>query len=334
MLISLVTGATGFVGFHVAQELIARGEHVRVLVRPSSRLDNVHALHASLTEVVIGDLTDAASLRQALQKCDTLYHVAADYRLWAKDPNELYRSNVDGTRLLLESAQEANVRRIVYTSTVGALGIPRDGTSGTETTPVAESDMIGHYKRSKFLAEEVARQFAAEGLPVVIVNPSTPVGERDIKPTPTGQIIVDFLNRRLPVYVDTGLNLIDVHDTAADILLAAEHGRIGERYILGNRNTSMKEMLQMLAAITGLPAPKMQLPYAAAWLAVGIENVIVDKILGRVPAHPFEGVKMARHKMFFDASKAVKELGLPQSPVEQALARAVAWFTANGYVRK
>lgn len=331
---TLVTGATGFVGFHVAQQLTARGEHIRVLVRPNSRLDNVRALNAALVEQAVGDLTDADSLRQAMRGCDTLYHVAADYRLWARDTGELYRANVDGTRQLLEIARDAGVGKIVYTSTVGALGIPHDGTPGNEETPVTEASMIGHYKRSKFLAEEAVRQMTREGLPAVIVNPSTPIGERDIKPTPTGQIIVDFLNRKLPVYVDTGLNLIDVRDTAAGILLAAERGRIGERYILGNRDTSLQEMLGMLADITGLAAPKVQMPYALAWLAVGMENVIVDRVLRRAPAHPFEGVKMARHKMYFDASKAVKELGLPQSPVEEALRRAVEWFRANGYVKK
>ena len=331
---SLVTGATGFVGFHVAQQLVARGETVRVLARPNSRLDNIHALGKTNVELVYGDLTDGESLRQAIRGCDTLYHVAADYRLWAKDPQELYRANVDGTRQLLAIAKEAGLQKIVYTSTVGALGIPHDGTSGNEDTPVAVENMIGHYKRSKFLAEEAVRQFAGEGLPVVIVNPSTPVGERDIKPTPTGQIIVDFLNRKMPAYVDTGLNLIDVRDCAAGILLAGERGRIGERYILGCRNTSMREMLQMLATITGLPAPKVKMPYALAWLAVGAENMIMDRVLNRAPAHPFEGVKMARHKMFFDASKAVKELHLPQSPVEDALQRAVEWFRANSYVKK
>ena len=334
VLTALVTGATGFVGFHVAQQLVARGERPRVLARPSSRQDNIQALGANAVDVAWGDLTDSESLRSALRGCDTLYHVAADYRLWARDPQELYRANVDGTRQLLEIARDEGVRKIVYTSTVGALGIPHDGTSGDETTPVSEANMIGHYKRSKFQAEEVARQFANDGLPVVIVNPSTPVGERDIKPTPTGQIIVDFLNRKMPAYVDTGLNLIDVRDCANGILQAGERGKIGERYILGHRNTSMREMLGMLADITGLPAPRVQMPYALAWLAVGVENIVVDRIMGRAPAHPFEGVKMARHKMFFDASKAVKELGLPQSPVEDALRRAVEWFTANGYVKR
>jgi len=330
---SLVTGATGFVGCHVARLLASRGDLVRVLVRKSSRRENLAGLPAESTEVVTGDLTDPASLREAMRGCARLYHVAADYRLWAKDPGELYRANVDGTRALLQAARDAGVERVVYTSTVGALGIPADGTPGVEDSPVRESDMIGHYKRSKFLAEAQAARFAADGLDLVIVNPSTPVGEQDIKPTPTGQIIVDYLNRRLPAYVDTGLNLIDVHDVAAGILLAGEHGRSGERYILGNLNVSLKSMLEMLAEITGLPAPKVRLPYAAAWLAVGIENLITEHVLRRAPAHPFEGVKMARHTMYFDSAKAVRELGLPQSSVPAALRRAVDWFRANGYAK-
>lgn len=330
--LSLITGATGFVGCHVARLLASLGRPIRVLVRPGSRRDNVAGLPQDVAEIVVGDLTDPASLRSALNGCSRLYHVAADYRLWSKDPQELYRANVDGTRSLLQAAVDAGVERVVYTSTVGALGIPHDGTPGTEDTPVRESDMIGHYKRSKFLAEAEASRFAANGLNVVIVNPSTPVGENDIKPTPTGKIIVDFLNRRLPAYVDTGLNLIDVRDVAAGILLAGEHGRTGERYILGNKNMTLKAMLDLLAEITGQPAPAVKMPYAAAWLAVGIENLIAEHILRREPAHPFEGVKMARHTMFFDPAKAVCELGLPQSPVSEALRRAVEWFRANGYV--
>ena len=330
---ALVTGATGFVGCHVARQLAAHGEKMRLLVRASSRRDNIEALDSRLVEVVCGDLTDAASLRDALHGCDTLYHVAADYRLWSKDPQELYRANVDGTRSLLQAAGDAGVTKIVYTSTVGALGIPHDGTPGTESTPVSEADMIGHYKRSKYLAEQEALRFAEQGLPIVIVNPSTPVGENDIKPTPTGQIILDFLNRRLPAFIDTGLNLVDVRDVAAGIILAGEKGQVGERYILGNRDMSLREMLGTLATITGMPAPRIQMPYAVAWLAVGIENVIAERILHRAPAHPFEGVRMARHKMYFSAEKAVRELGMPQSPVEDALQRAVDWFRANGYVQ-
>lgn len=329
---ALVTGGTGFVGSHVARQLAARGERIRALARPNSRRDNLADLDARLVEFVCGDLTDPDSLREAVRGCDTLYHVAADYRLWAKDPQELYRANVDGTRHLLQAALDAGVSKVVYTSTVGALGIPKDGTPGTEDTPVSEAAMIGHYKRSKFLAEQEARRFAERGLPVVIVNPSTPVGENDIKPTPTGQVIVDFLNRRLPAYIDTGLNLIDVRDVAAGMLLAAERGRVGERYILGNANSTLKEILELLADITGMPAPKARMPYAVAWLAVGVENIVAERLLHRAPAHPFEGVKMARHKMYFDASKAVKELGLPQSSLHEALARAVAWFRAHGYV--
>jgi len=330
---ALVTGATGFVGCHVARQLAERGEKMRLLVRASSRRDNIEALDSRLVEVVCGDLTDTASLRDALHGCDTLYHVAADYRLWSKDPQELYRANVDGTRSLLQAAGDAGVTKIVYTSTVGALGIPHDGTPGTESTPVSEADMIGHYKRSKYLAEQEALRFAEQGLPIVIVNPSTPVGENDIKPTPTGQIILDFLNRRLPAFIDTGLNLVDIRDVAAGIILAGEKGQVGERYILGNRDMSLREMLGTLATITGMPAPRIQMPYAVAWLAVGIENVIAERILHRAPAHPFEGVRMARHKMYFSAEKAVRELGMPQSPVEQALRRAVDWFRANGYVQ-
>lgn len=329
----LVTGATGFVGHHVAKRLIERGCKINVLSRPNSRRDNLNALLKGSYEVVEGDLTDAESLKRAMRGVRTLYHVAADYRLWSKDPQELYRANVDGTRTLLQIAMDSGVERVVYTSTVGALGIPKDGSSGTENTPVSESNMIGHYKRSKFLGESAAQEFAGKGLSLVIVNPSTPVGENDIKPTPTGRIILDFLNRKIPAYVDTGLNLIDVRDCAEGIILAGERGRSGERYILGNRNMSLREMLEALSAITGLPAPKVRLPYGVAWLAVGIENVIADRILRREPEHPFEGVKMAKYKMFFDATKAVNELGLPQSDPLKALRRAVEWFRENRYVK-
>ena len=329
----LVTGATGFIGHHVAKLLVERGRKIRVTVRASSRTENIDCLNPEFVEKAEADLTNPESLKSALHGVKTLYHVAADYRLWAKDPQELYRANVDGTRALLQIAKEAGVEKIVYTSTVGALGIPKDGTSGTESTPVSEANMIGHYKRSKFLAEQVAQEFASGGLPLVIVNPSTPVGENDIKPTPTGQIILDFLNRKLPAYVDTGLNLIDVRDCAEGILLAGERGRIGERYILGNQNVSLREMLEMLSEITGLPAPKVKLPYQFAYVAVGIENLIAEHIFHKAPEHPFEGVKMAKYKMFFDASKAVNELGLRQSDVRLALKRAVDWFRANGYVK-
>ncbi len=331
---ALVTGGTGFVGSHVARLLVERGVSIRVLARAGSRKDNLAGLNPALCEIVTGDLNDANSLREAIQGCDALYHVAADYRLWSRDPQELYRTNIEGTRALLQAALDAGVQTVVYTSTVGALGIPGDGSSGTEDTPVSEARMIGHYKRSKFLAEREALSFVAKGLPVVVTNPSTPVGEQDIKPTPTGQIIVDFLNRKMPAYLDTGLNLIDVRDVAEGTLLAGEHGKPGEKYILGNRNMTLKEILETLSQITGVPAPKIQIPYPVAYLAVGLEQIFTTQVLRRAPAHPFEGVKMAKHRMFFDASKAVRELGLPQSPIEEALRRAVEWYQANGYVRR
>ena len=323
----LVTGGTGFVGSHIVRALLERGRSVRCLARPQSRRDNLEGLPV---EIVEGDLTDAASLARAAAGADTLYHAAADYRLWAKDPNDLYRANVGGTHLLFEAASAARVRRVVYTSSVAALGLTDDGSPANEETPVARDRIIGHYKKSKYDAERIAVSWAKRGLPVVIVNPSTPVGERDIKPTPTGQMIVDFLNRRMPAYVDTGLNLIDVRDVAAGHLAAAERGRAGERYILGHRNMTLKEILDALAALTGLPSPRVRLPHwiplAAAAAATG-----VARVTGHPPRFSLESVRMSTHRMFFDAGKAVRELGLPQTPVEQPLARAVAWFRENGY---
>jgi dihydroflavonol-4-reductase len=314
----------------VARQLALRGEPIRALVRGSSRRENLEGLGA---EIVIGDLQDPASLRRAVEGCGTVYHVGADYRLWAPDPQALYRSNVEGTRNLLQACRDAGVAKVVYTSSVGALGIPADGSPGTETTPVRLEEMVGNYKRTKFLAEQEALRFAAEGLPVVIVNPSTPVGPGDIKPTPTGKIVVDFLNGRMPAYLDTGLNLADVDDVAEGHLLAAERGRVGAKYILGNRNMTLAEILRSLAEITGLPAPRLRIPYWVAWTAAAGDNT-VSRLLGREPGIPMEGVRMARKKMFFDAAKAVRELGLPQTPVEAALERAVAWFVDNGYVRR
>jgi dihydroflavonol-4-reductase len=325
----LVTGGTGFVGSHVVRALLARGRSVRCLARPASRRDNLEGLPV---EIAPGDLTDPASLARALSGVQTLYHVAADYRLWARDPQELYRANVGGTENILAASAAAGVSRVVYTSSVAALGLTPDGSPGSETTPVARERIIGHYKKSKYDAERVAERWAARGLPVVIVNPSTPIGERDIKPTPTGQMVVDFLNRRLPAYVDTGLNLVDVRDVAAGHLAAAERGRVGERYILGNRNMTLKEILDVLARITGLSAPGVRLPHwiplSAAAVATG-----VARLTGRAPRVSLESVRMSTHRMFFDAGKAVRELGLPRTPVEEPLARAVAWFRENGYVR-
>jgi len=329
MSMTLVTGATGFVGSHVARKLVKRGERVRVLTRSQSSGKLLEGLTA---ERVIGDLTDPASLQVALTGCKRVYHVAADYRLWVADPNVLYRNNVEGTRNLLEAAKGAGVERVVYTSTVGALGFTSNGTPANEETPVSLHDMIGHYKRSKFLAEKEALAFAKAGLPIVVVNPSTPIGIGDIKPTPTGQIFVEFLNRRMPAYVETGLNLVDVEDVAEGHLLAMEKGRIGERYILGNRNLTFKEILKILAELTGLPAPKVRLPRPVAMVLGGLSSGVAW-FSKRPPRIPIEAVRMARKKMFFDATKAVEELGLPQTPIEEACVKAVGWFRANGYVQ-
>jgi dihydroflavonol-4-reductase len=330
-MLSLVTGGTGFVGAAVVRLLLLDGYAVRALVRRGCDLRNLDGLDIELTR---GDLGDRNSLRQALKGCRRLFHVAAHYALWAPDPNVFYRVNVDGTRNLLQTAMEAGVERVVYTSTVGALGYREDGGPADEKTPVTLDQMIGHYKRSKFLAEEEARQAAASGLPVVIVNPSTPVGPRDIKPTPTGQIIVDFLNRRMPAYIDTGLNLIDVDDVAWGHLLAADRGKVGERYILGHRNLTLKQIFSILAEITKIPAPRVRLPYRLILPLAYANQWLSNRITKKPPRIPLEGVKMARRHMFFDSSKAIRELGLPQSPIEQALERAVTWFIENGYVKK
>lgn len=327
----LVTGATGFIGSHITRLLVEQGERVRVLIRHTSPIDHLKSLKC---EPVYGDLTTPESLQAAVRGCEALFHVAADYRLWARNPQELYRTNVEGTRNLLCAAQEEGIRKIVYTSSVGVLGIPPDGSSGNEETPVSLDDMVGHYKRSKFLAEEEVRRFVREeGLPVVIVNPSTPVGEGDIKPTPTGKMIVDFLNRRMPAYVHTGLNLIDVRDVAQGHLLALERGKPGERYILGNANLTLRDILALLGEITGLKPPQLRLPYSLAYAAGWVDTWFFGHLLGREPHIPLEGVRMAAKYMYFDSSKAVRELGLPQSPVREALVRAVEWFRAHGYVR-
>ena len=325
----LVTGGTGFVGAHVVRALLAGGRDVRCLMRRESRRDNLEGLPV---ETAYGDVTDRPSVARALSGIDTVYHCAADYRLWARNPAELSEINVGGTQNVLSAAAEAGVRRVVYTSSVGALGLTDNGTPADEATPVTRGKVVGRYKKSKYDAERVAEAWARRGLPVVIVNPSTPVGELDIKPTPTGQLIVDFLNRRMPAYVETGLNLIDVRDVAAGHLAAAERGRPGERYILGHRNMTLKEILDLLASLTGLPAPTVRLPHwiplAAAAVTTGIARVT-----RRPPRVSLESVRMSTHRMFFDASRAVRELGLPQTPVEQPLSRAVAWFRENEYVR-
>ncbi len=329
---TLVTGATGFVGYHTAALLVERGEKVRLLVRSSSRRSNVNELDPALVEIVVGDLADVETLTRAAAGCEMVYHVAADYRLWAANPQELYQSNVVGSMNVLDAARLAGARRVVYTSTVGALGHLAEGGAANEDTPVSDTDMVGHYKHSKFRAEQEVLKRAADGQDVVIVNPSTPVGDHDIKPTPTGQIIVDFLNGKMPAYMDTGLNLVDVRDVAAGIVLAGEKGVCGRKYILGCENLTLKQILDTLANISGSPAPRVRIPYAVAFAAVGLENVAA-RVSGRAPAHPLDGVRMARHPMFFDASRAVQELGMPQTPVVCALERAVNWFCSNGYIR-
>jgi len=327
---ALVTGATGFVGAHVARALVERGVAVRCLVRAGSRRD---ALEGLAVETAVGDLNDRASLDAAVAGCEWVFHCAADYRLGARpaEAAAMLATNVGGTESLLAAAAQAGARRVVHTSSVGTLGHRADGAPADEATPVSPADMIGPYKRSKFAAERAAEAWAAKGLPVVIVNPSTPVGEGDWKPTPTGRIIVDFLNRGYPAYVDTGLNLIDVRDVAEGHLLAAERGRVGERFILGCRNMTLKEILDALSALTGIPAPRVRVPH---WLPLAA--AYVEEGLARWSSRPAkftrEAVRMSRHRMFFDAGKAVRELGLPQTPVEEALGRAVAWFVARGYV--
>ncbi len=324
---ALVTGGTGFIGANLVRELLADGGSVRVLAR---RRGDRRALEGCAVEVVEGDLLDAASLRAAVRGVKRVYHVAADYRLWAPDPRALYRANVDGTRHVLEAACEAGAERIVYTSTVGAVGIPEGGTPGDETTPVSLHDMVGAYKASKFLAERVAQELAARGAPIVTVNPSAPVGPLDVKPTPTGQMVVDFLRGKMVASLDTGLNLVHVRDVARGHILAGEHGRAGERYILGNQNLSLLEIFRLLARITGIPAPRFRVPYAVAWVAaVGMESVA--RLTGRAPQVPLTAVRMARKRMYFTAAKAVRELGLPQTPVHVALRDAVEWFVARGY---
>jgi dihydroflavonol-4-reductase len=325
---ALVTGGTGFVGANVVRELLREDATVRVLARPGS---DRRALAGLPVEIVEGDLLVPASLRPALRGVSTLFHVAADYRLWAPDADTLFRTNVDGTRAILQAAGEAGVRRVVYTSTVGTLGVPHDGTPGTEDTPVRLEDMVGPYKASKFLAERVALEFARQGLPVVVVNPSAPVGPWDVKPTPTGQMIVDFLRGRMFASLDTGLNLVHVRDVARGHLLAAERGRVGEKYILGHANIPLSGIFRLLGELTGLRPPRLSIPYAVAWtVAACMEGAA--RVLGGPPRVSLTAVRMARKPMYFNPAKAVRELGLPQTDVREALGDAVRWFHEHGYV--
>ena len=319
-----MTGVSGFLGWHVARLLVERGHSVRALCRQNSVIQEVDV------ERVTGDLRDRASLDRAVAGCGLVFHVAADYRLWAQDSSVLYKSNVEGTRNLLEAAESAAVERVIYTSTVGCIGIPKEGI-GDESAPVSVEDMAGHYKRSKWLAEQIALEKAKQGLPVVIVNPTAPVGDHDWKPTPTGKIVVDFLKDRLPAYIDTGLNIVDAADTAAGHLLAAEHGRVGERYILGAENLTLGQILQRLAVIAGKKAPGMKIPYAVAY-AAGVASTAWANLTGNEPVAPLEGVRMARKKMFASHDKASRELGYAPGSAATALEKAVRWFRENGYV--
>ena len=324
----LVTGATGFVGANLVRELLRDGQGVRALARRGSDRRAIDGLDIEIAE---GDLLDPESLRRAVAGIDIVFHAAADYRLWAPDPQVLFRANVDGTRAILTAAAEAGVRRIVYTSTVGALGVPKGGGQGTEDTPVSLDDMVGPYKRSKFLAERAALELAAAGAPVVIVNPSAPVGPWDVKPTPTGQMVIDFVRGRMFATVDTGLNLVHVRDVARGHILAAERGKVGEKYILGNTDLSLGEIGRILAEITGCPRPRVRVPYAVAWLAAAFSEGTA-RLTGGAPRVPLTAVRMSRKRMYFSVEKAVRELGLPQTDVRLALRDAVEWFMAHGYL--
>lgn len=321
---TLVTGATGFVGWHVARALLERGRSVRALARDPSRLRELPGI-----EPMQGDLRDPASLQRAAAGCGVVFHVAADYRLWTREPQEMYRSNVEGTRAMLEAARGARVERFVYTSTVGCIGVPPGGI-GDETTPARLEQMQGPYKRSKFLAEQVAREFAESGFPVIIVNPTAPIGDHDFKPTPTGKIVVDFVRGALPAFVDTGLNVVDVRDVACAHLAACERGQPGERYILGAENMTLQQILETLAGILERKPPRMQIPYPLAY-AAGVASTAWAEVTGREPRAPLDAVRMSRKKMWVRHEKAARDLGYSPGPATEALRRAVSWFRENGY---
>jgi dihydroflavonol-4-reductase len=328
---AFITGATGFVGSHVARCYADAGAQLRLLTRSTSRLEALAGLNA---ETVVGDLRDPERLRSALQSCDALVHVAADYRLWIRDPKDMYAANVDGTRELLKLARETGIRRVVYTSSVATMGFKADGTIVDEATPVSLADMIGHYKRSKFLAEQEAIQAARAGQHVMILNPTTPIGPGDAKPTPTGRIIVDFLNKKFPAYVDTGLNLVDVSEVARMHLAALDCGRPGERYILGGENLTLKQILDRMSAITGLPSPGMKVPHTVAMAFAFFDETITGKLRGREPRATVEAVRMGRKMMFASSAKAERELGFKVLPIYNALRGAIDWFVAHGYAPK
>jgi len=323
-----ITGATGFVGGHVARVYAGQGASLRLLTRNTSNLTGLEGIDA---ETVVGDLRQPQALRSALAGCDALIHVAADYRLWVPDPKEMYAANVDGTRELLKLAREVGVAKVVYTSSVATMGFKRDGTIVDEASPVSVADMIGHYKRSKFLAEQVAVDAARAGQHVMILNPTTPIGPNDAKPTPTGRIIVDFLNRNFPAYVDTGLNLVDVKEVARMHVVALERGTPGERYILGGENLTLKQILDRLAAITGLPSPTMKVPHAVAMAFAFFDENLTGKLRGKEPRATVEAVRMGRKMMFATSAKAERELRFEVKPVDAAMRSAVEWFLAHGY---
>jgi dihydroflavonol-4-reductase len=323
-----LTGATGFVGSHVARAFAARGARLRLLIRSSSRLDNLEGLPA---ETVTGDLRNPDSFRSALADCEVLVHVAADYRLWVRDPQVMYAANVDGTRNLLALAREVGVARVVYTSSVATMGFREDGTIVDENTPVSLDDMIGHYKRSKYLAEQEAIAAARDGQQVFVLNPTTPIGSNDIKPTPTGQIVVDFLNRKFPAYVDTGLNLVDVGEVARIHVAALERGRPGERYILGGENLSLKQILDKMSTITGIPSPTMKVPHAVAMAFAFFDETVTGRLRGKEPRATLEAVRMGKKKMFASSAKAERDLGFRIVPVYGALRAAIDWLRAHGY---
>ncbi len=319
---TLITGASGFLGWHVAKKLIERGHQVRALVRPAAKVQDLDVERAT------GDLRDPDSLSRAVEGCGAMFHVAADYRLWAKDSKELYRSNADGTRNILDAARKAGVKRVVYTSTVGCVGIPPGGI-GDESTPVGLEDMRGAYKRSKFLAEQYALESAASGFDVVIVNPTAPVGDHDFKPTPTGKMVVDFLRGAMPAFLDTGLNVVDAEDVAEGHLLAFERGQRAERYILGCQNMTLQTIFQHLASMSGMCAPRVQIPYAAAF-AAGVASTGWAYVTGTEPRAPLDAVRMARKKMWVSHEKASRDLGYTPGSPEAGLRKAVDWFRANG----
>ena len=327
-MLAFITGATGFVGSHVARVLAGQGADLRLLVRAGSDTQNIEGLNA---ERVIGDLRDPASIEQAMAGCDTVFHVAADYRLWVRDPDQMYQSNVEGTRAVLDAARKNRVRRVVHTSSVATMGFTSNGHLADEDSPVKLESMIGPYKRSKFMAEQLALKAGASGMDVVVVNPTTPVGEQDIRPTPTGRIVVDFLKGKFPAYVDTGLNLVDVAEVARTHVCALEEGRSGERYILGGENLTLKQILDKLAVITGLPSPKVRVPYAMALAAGVVDEMVTGRILGKEPRATIDAVRMGRKKMFVSSAKAERDLGWNPSPVDGALRRAVEWFQTHEY---